>query len=86
MQDAGNDADAWVELCDRTIHAILTHDLRIRIRRTLLGGRAGAIWVPVDTGAWNGEYFAWRGWGREQRFDNWIGTPPPRQVQQSPSE
>jgi hypothetical protein len=77
MQDAGNDAGAWVELCDRTIHAILTHDLRIRTRRTFLGRRAGVVWVPVDGASWNGEFFAWLGWGQEQRFGNWIGSPPP---------
>jgi hypothetical protein len=74
MQDAGKDPAAWVELCEGTINAILTHPLRIRTRRTLLGRRVGAVWVPLDGGAWNGEYFAWRGWGQEERFNDWIGS------------
>ena len=76
MQDAGNDPEAWIELCDGAIEAILTHPLRIRTRRTfLLARRVGAVWVPGDAGAWNGEYFAWGGWGREERFDDWLGSP-----------
>src|SRR5690349_8064327 len=69
MQDAGNDPEAWIGMCDEAIGAILTHPLRIRTRRTFLPRRrVGAVWVPGDGGAWNGEYFAWRGCGREERF------------------
>jgi hypothetical protein len=86
MQDAGNDAEAWVELCDRTIEAILKHDLRIRTRRTLSGRRAGAVWVSLDEGGWNGEYVLWPGRWQEERFENWIGSRRSLQVQQSPSD
>jgi hypothetical protein len=71
-QDAGNDPIKWVELCDSTFAALVSQDLRIRIRRTLLGRRRGAIWIPLGEGGWNGELFAFAGIGREQRFVNWL--------------
>jgi hypothetical protein len=76
-QDVRDDFDRWVQLCDETFQAILTHDLRIRLRRTVFGRWHGAVWVPGQPGAWNGELFATFGWGREERFENWLGASTP---------
>jgi hypothetical protein len=76
-QDVRDDLDRWVQLSDETFKALVTHDLRIRLRRTLFGRWHGAVWVPGQPGAWNGELFAVRGWGREERFENWLAISPP---------
>jgi hypothetical protein len=76
-QDVRDDLDRWVQLSDETFKALVTHDLRIRLRRTLFGRWHGAVWVPGQPGAWNGELFATLGWGREERFENWLATSPP---------
>ena len=68
VQDAQLDEKKWVRLCIQTIEALLAHDLRIRVRRTLFGGRTGAVWVPLNGGAWNGDLLAYLGRGREQTF------------------
>jgi hypothetical protein len=73
-QDVRDDFDRWVELCDEVFRALLTHDLRIRLRRTLFGRRHGAVWVPGQPGGWNGELFAVLGWGHEELFENWIAA------------
>ena len=75
-QDVRDDFDQWVQLCDQTFKALVAHDLRIRLRRTLFGRSHGAVWVPGQPGAWNGELFATLGWGREERFESWLATSP----------
>lgn len=74
VQDARLDEKAWARMCIDTVEALLAHDLRIRVRRTLFGGRTGAVWVPLNGGGWNGELLAYLGLAREEVFP-WTRKP-----------
>jgi hypothetical protein len=73
-QDAGNDPAAWAAESLRVLDALLDSELRIRVRRTLFGRSTGAVWVPIDRGAWNGDPLAYLGFGREDRLPRWLGA------------
>jgi hypothetical protein len=66
---------AWLEDSSDMLEYLITHDLRIRIRRGLLGRRAGAIYFESISGkgAWAGDLFA-RWWGKERKYSNWLQT------------
>jgi hypothetical protein len=65
--------EAWREDSSDMLEYLVTHDLRIRTRRGLLGRRTGAIYFESISGkgAWAGELFAiW--WGKEREYTNWL--------------
>ncbi len=70
------DSDDWVGECLRVFESLLEADLRLRIRRKLLGGTTGAIWIPLGEGYWNGDFLAYLGMGREHCFKNWHSANP----------
>jgi hypothetical protein len=54
----GYDEDSWVIESVAILDAILASDLRIRWRRSPLGGDSGQVWVPAreeQAGAWCGD-------------------------------
>jgi hypothetical protein len=64
---------AWLEDSSDMLEYLITHDLRIRTRRRLLGRRAGAIYFESISGkgVWAGDLFAcW--WGKERKYSNWL--------------
>ncbi len=66
---AGYDVSSWIVGCLNILDALIKSDLRIRVRRGLLGRVTGAIWVPDGVGgAWNGDLQACRGKGQESVF------------------
>ncbi|MCZ6708169.1 MAG: hypothetical protein O7A71_09525 [Chloroflexi bacterium] len=69
-----SDEQDWTPAILEVLDALLSHDLRIRLRRTLFGGRAGAVWIPGSPGAWNGDLWACRGRGEEVVFPNWAAV------------
>jgi hypothetical protein len=78
VMDAGDDAVRWLKESQEIVRALLHNELRIRLRRTLFGGRTGAIWVPADAGGrWNGDLLAVLGVGREYRYTEWWRHAPP---------
>jgi hypothetical protein len=64
---------AWLEDSSDMLEYLITHDLRIRTRRRLLGRRAGAIYFQSISGkgVWAGDLFA-RWWGKERKYSNWL--------------
>ena len=62
-----DDTDGWVTTSIEVLESLLQSDLRIRVRRTMFGGSAGAIWVEREA-AWNGDLIACRGMGTEFRL------------------
>jgi hypothetical protein len=67
----GRDVSGWIADSVTRLTALLANDLRIRIRTTLFGGEAGAIWWPNGSdgnGGWGGDAAACRGNGTEVVF------------------
>jgi hypothetical protein len=65
------DVDEWIAESIECLRALLQNELRLRVRRTLLGGTTGAVWITRDggkSGGWNGDLAAVRGKGEEKRF------------------
>lgn len=65
--------EAWLDDSSDMLEYLVTHDLRIRTRRGLLGRRTGAIYFESISGkgAWAGELLAsW--WGTERAYSNWL--------------
>lgn len=65
--------EAWLEDSAVMLEYLVTHDLRMKTRRGLLGGRTGAMYLGSASGegGWSGEIFAiW--WGKEQKYSNWL--------------
>lgn len=65
--------EEWLEDSAVMLEYLVTHDLQMKTRRGLLGGRTGAIYFGSTSGkrGWSGEIFAiW--WGKEQRYSNWL--------------
>jgi hypothetical protein len=70
--------EAWLEDSSDMLEYLVTHDLRIRTRRGLLGGCTGAIYFESMSGkgAWAGELFAiW--WGKEREYSDWLQKQVP---------
>ncbi len=71
-----DDREGWLMESMDVMERILSHDLRIRVRKTWFGGTTGAIWISAGTaGAWSGERAACRGKGVEYIFPlPWFRT------------
>jgi len=67
----GRNGSQWIAGSLDGLAAVFENDLRIRLRPTLFGSTAGAIWFPGTSGGkgtWNGDATAARGKGREHTF------------------
>src|SRR5262249_4971844 len=60
----------WISDSIDGLAVVVENDLRIRLRRNVLGLTTGAIWFPLPDGkgTWNGDRAAARGKGREYTF------------------
>lgn len=67
--NAWTDVSAWIAASLDGLAVVFRNELRLRLRRTVFGGTAGAICFPGATqGTWNGDGRAARGEGREYMF------------------
>jgi hypothetical protein len=65
--------EEWLRDSIAMLTYLITHDLRLKTRRGLLGGRTGAIYFgsAKAQGGWSGELLAvW--WGKEREYHNWL--------------
>ena len=71
-----DDPGGWLMESMGVMERILSHDLRIRVRKTWFGGRTGAIWISAGTSsAWSGDSAACQGEGVEYTFPlPWFRT------------
>jgi hypothetical protein len=70
--------EAWLDDSVAMLDYLITHDLRMKTRRGLLGGRTGAIYFESINGerGWSGEIFAiWC--GKKQEYSNWLKRRAP---------
>jgi hypothetical protein len=70
--DRTEDAQPWEKVCLAATAALVAYPLRLRTRRTLFGGRTGAIFLDGPDRGWSGELLAVLGVGREETFTEWL--------------
>jgi hypothetical protein len=75
----GRDESGWIADSLTVLERLLRNPLKIRLRRTWFRGMTGAIFVPDEEGggAWNGDWAACHGKGRDVTFPfKWYGNTP----------